>query len=276
MSAAVQTGAVLPEEYLALMAIHRAATRRNQLRVGGIALVCLVACAAVGLFDVERIVSGIPAGWQILREMMPPDFSRWREWLHPLVDTFFMSIAGTAFAVVLGLPLGLCAARTTTAHPLVYAMSRGVLNLLRAIPELIMGIFLVAAVGFGALPGALALGLHSLGMVAKFFAESFEHADPKPIEAAQASGATPMQVVVHAILPQVTPQLIDTILYRWEYNFRASTLLGIVGAGGIGFELMASLRILEYREVAALMLIIFAGVTLVDLLGGVLRKAQLK
>ncbi|KAF1042342.1 MAG: Phosphate-import permease protein PhnE [Herbaspirillum frisingense] len=269
-------GGAAAEKYAGIIAENRAATRRTQLRVGLVVLACLFSLASVGLFDVDRLLSGIPACWKILTEMMPPDFSRWRDWLHPLVDTFFMSIAGTAIAVVLGLPLGLCAARTTAPHAAVYTAARWTLNLLRAIPELIMGIFLVAAVGFGALPGALALGLHSLGMVAKFFAEAFEHADPKPIEAAQASGATPMQVVIHALLPQVTPQLIDTILYRWEYNFRASTLLGIVGAGGIGFELMASLRILMYQEVAALMLIIFAGVTLVDFLGSLLRRAQLK
>lgn len=268
--------ATIPKKYLELIAENRSATRRTQLRATVLALICLFALVSVGLFDLDRLLDGIPACWTILKEMVPPDFSRWRDWLHPLTDTFFMSIAGTAIAVVLGLPLGLCASRTTTPHAVVYTVSRWILNLLRAIPELIMGIFLVAAVGFGALPGALALGLHSLGMVAKFFAEAFEHADPKPIEAAQASGATPMQVIIHALLPQVTPQLIDTMLYRWEYNFRASTLLGIVGAGGIGFELMASLRILMYREVAALMLIIFVGVTLVDYLGSLLRRAQLK
>lgn len=269
-------GGASADKYVGIIAESRSATRRTQLRMGLLVLISLFSLASVGLFDVDRLLSGIPACWKIISDMMPPDFSRWRDWLHPLVDTFFMSIAGTAIAVVLGLPLGLCAARSTTPHPAIYTVSRWVLNLLRSVPELIMGIFLVAAVGFGALPGALALGLHSLGMVAKFFAEAFEHADPKPIEAAQASGASPMQVVVHALLPQVTPQLIDTILYRWEYNFRASTLLGIVGAGGIGFELMASLRVLMYQEVAALMLIIFVGVTLVDFLGGLLRRAQLK
>lgn len=269
-------GALTHDKYQGIISENRQATRRMQLRMAVVMLACLFSLASVGLFDLDRLASGIPACWTILKEMMPPDFSRWRDWLHPLLDTFFMSIAGTSIAVVLGLPLGLCAARSTAPHALVYTASRWLLNLLRAIPELIMGIFLVAAVGFGALPGALALGLHSLGMVAKFFAEAFEHADPKPIEAAQACGATPMQVVLHALLPQVMPQLVDTVLYRWEYNFRASTLLGIVGAGGIGFELMASLRILMYQEVAALMLIIFAGVTLVDLLGGVLRRAQLK
>jgi phosphonate transport system permease protein len=109
-------------------------------------------------------------------------------------------------------------------------------------------------------------------MVGKFFAEAIEHADPKPIEAARAAGAAPFQIVTHAVLPQVLPQLADVTLYRWEYNFRASTVLGVVGAGGIGFELIAALRLLQYDQVAAIMLCILATVTIVDALGGVLRQ----
>ena len=154
-----------------------------------------------------------------------------------------------------------------------HRVARFTLNLLRAIPELIMGILLVAAVGFGALPGVLALGLHSIGMVGKFFAEAIEHADPKPIEAARAAGATPLQVVWRAILPQVMPQMADTTIYRWEYNFRASTVMGAVGAGGIGTQLMGSLRIMDYPQVLAILICIFACVTLVDAFGSRLRRS---
>ena len=214
-----------------------------------------------------RLAEGVPALAQLVDEMTPPDFTRWRSWLSPIVDTFAMSVAGTALAVTLSLPLGLLAAPNTSPHPLVFRATRIALNALRSVPELIMGIFFVAAVGFGALPGVLALGLHSVGMVGKFFAEAIEHADPKPIEAARAAGASPFQVVTHAVLPQVLPQLTDTTLYRWEYNFRASTVLGVVGAGGIGFELIASLRLLQYDQVAAIMLCILGAVTLVDCVG---------
>jgi phosphonate transport system permease protein len=135
-----------------------------------------------------------------------------------------------------------------------------------------MGIVFVAAVGFGALPGVLALGLHSVGMVGKFFAEAIEHVDEAPVEAIRATGATPMQVLYHAVLPQVLPQFADVAIYRWEYNFRASTVMGMVGAGGIGFELIGSLRILQYRQVCAIMLVILAMVTIVDLFSGHLRR----
>ena len=148
---------------------------------------------------------------------------------------------------------------------------RLLLSFLRSVPELIMGIIFVAAVGFGALPGVLALGLHSVGMVGKFYAEAIEHVDPRPIEAARAAGASPFQVITHAVLPQVMPQLADITIYRWEYHFRASAVLGIVGAGGIGFELIAALRMIEYAQVSAILLTILACVIVVDGLGSWLR-----
>jgi phosphonate transport system permease protein len=183
-----------------------------------------------------------------------------------------MSIAGTALAVVLSLPLALIAARNTAPLPALYHVARTLLSFLRSVPELIMGIVFVAAVGFGALPGVLALALHSVGMVGKFYAEAIEHADDKPLEAARAAGATRAQVVTHAVLPQVIPQLADITVYRWEYHFRASTVLGIVGAGGIGFELIAALRLLRYDQVSAILLTILACVLVVDAIGAWLRS----
>lgn len=183
-----------------------------------------------------------------------------------------MSVAGTAVAVLLSFPLAFLAAGNTSPHPIVFQCARTLLNALRSVPELIMGIVFVAAVGFGALPGVLALGLHSVGMVGKFFAEAIEHVDEAPVEATRATGATPLQVLYHAVLPQVLPQFADVAIYRWEYNFRASTVMGMVGAGGIGFELMGALRILQYREVCAIMLVILAMVTIVDWFSGQLRR----
>ncbi|XSG82197.1 MAG: phosphonate ABC transporter, permease protein PhnE [Methyloligella sp. ZOD6] len=240
---------------------------------GAIVFVVVIASAYyTGLLDAARLSEGLPALWTLFTEMLPPDFSAWRDWWKPLLDTLAMSIAGTALAVALSLPLGFLAARNTTPHPVVYRIARTMLNMLRAIPELIMGIVFVAAVGFGALPGVLALGVHSIGMVGKFFAESIEHVDPAPVEAARAAGASPLQVVMHAILPQVSPQMADVSIYRWEYNFRASTVLGMVGAGGIGFELIASLQIMNYQEVAALLILVLVMVSLVDSLGAMLRR----
>lgn len=225
-----------------------------------------------GLFDGERIAEGLPAIGVMFTEMFPPDFTRWRYWVGPMVDTLAMSIAGTTLAIVLSVPLALLAATNTTPGPVTYKVARLILNAFRAIPELIMGIVFVAAVGFGMLPGVLALGLHSIGMVGKFFAEAIEHAHPAPVEAAQATGGTSLQVITHGVIPQVIPQFADVTMYRWEYNFRASTVMGMVGAGGIGTELIGSLRLLDYPQVAAIMIVILVAVTIVDSLSNRLRR----
>jgi phosphonate transport system permease protein len=242
-------------------------------RLAAVLAVVVLSAWATGLFDLARLAEGVPNLARLVGEMLPPDFTNWQSWMKPLFHTLAMSVAGTALAVAFSAVIGFLAARNTTPHPLVYLAARGLLNTLRSVPELIMGIVFVAAVGFGALPGVLALGLHSIGMIGKFFAESIEHADPGPVEAVRAAGARPMQVILNGFLPQVLPQMMDTIFYRWEYNFRASTVMGMVGAGGIGFELMGSLRIMQYQEVAAILLVILVMVTLVDAAGARLRRS---
>lgn len=256
----------------AILDAHRAAAGRQALSVGLVVAVSIVALALTGFFDPARLGEGVPALATLFKEMFPPDFSRWQSWIRPLLDTLAMSIAGTALAVVISLPLALLAATNTSPHPAIYQAARTVLAFFRSVPELIMGIIFVAAVGFGALPGVLALALHSVGMVGKFYAEAIEHVDPKPLEAARAAGATGFQMITHAVLPQVLPQLADITIYRWEYHFRASTVLGIVGAGGIGFELIAALRLLNYAQVSAILLLILACVVVVDATGAALRK----
>lgn len=258
--------------YSDILAAARARSWRALGLGATIVATCLVALAITGFFDALRFIEGAPAIAQLASEMVPPDFTRWQHWLRPLVDTLAMSIAGTALAVIASLPLALLAAPNTTPNAFVYRITRTVLAALRSVPEIILGILFVAAVGFGALPGVLALAFHSVGMVAKFYAEAIEHVDPKPLEAAHAAGATRFQVITHAVLPQVLPQLADITIYRWEYHFRASAVLGIVGAGGIGFELMAALRLIKYDEVAAILLTILACVIVVDGIGSTLRK----
>ena len=257
----------------AILAADRAAGLRGGALAAAVIAVCLVALGISGFFDAERFADGIPAMAQLFSEMVPPDFSRWRSWLKPLLDTLAMSIAGTALAVVISLPLALLAAPNISPHPVIQHATRTLLAFLRSVPEIILGILFVAAVGFGALPGVLALALHSVGMVGKFYAEAIEHVDPKPLEAARAAGATRFQVITHAVLPQVLPQLSDITIYRWEYHFRASAVLGIVGAGGIGFELIAALRLMSYDQVSAILLAILACVLVVDGIGGRLRTA---
>ncbi len=254
-----------------IFAHDRRRARTLALQTAGAVVVVAGACWATGLFDIDRLATGVPDFFDLVGEMLPPNFANGGSWIRPVLDTLAMSVAGTALAVLGSLPLAFLAARNTSPHPAVYQVARVVLNFLRAVPELIMGIIFVAAVGFGALPGVLALGFHSIGMIGKFFAEAVEHVDQRPVEAARAAGAGPLQCIVHAVLPQVLGKMADVAIYRWEYNFRASTILGAVGAGGIGFELIGSLRIMQYTEVSAIILVILLMVTLVDGFGSWLR-----
>jgi phosphonate transport system permease protein len=269
MTGGAQTSAI---DFGALLATERRQSTRTLMVVAAVVASASASAGAVGLFDVARLAEGVPALLHLAGEMMPPAFTDVGAWLRAIADTMAMSIAGTTLAVALSVPLGILAARNTSPHPAVFLAARSVLNLLRSVPELIMGIVFVAAVGFGPLPGVLALGLHSVGMVGKFFSEAVEHADPAPVEAARATGASALQVVWHGVMPQVLPQFADVAVYRWEYNFRASTVMGMVGAGGIGFELMGALRIMQYQEVAAILLLILVLVTAVDATGGLLRR----
>ncbi len=267
-----QSAKLLSREIARVLSVDRSIRLRGSLRIGVILLIAAFCLWVTELADMERMADGLPAIGVLLSEMVPPDFSRWQRWIEPLGETLAMSIAGTAFAIFFSLPLALLAASNTTPNKFSFTFARLLLNTFRAIPELIMGIVFVAAVGFGMLPGVLALGLHSIGMVGKFFAESIEHAHPAPVEAATAAGASQMQVIAHSILPQVYPHFADVTMYRWEYNFRASTVMGMVGAGGIGTELIGSLRILDYQQVAAIMLVILIAVTIVDGLSSLVRR----
>lgn len=249
--------------------------QRWQRRAAIGALTALVVIGSAwhsGLLDVARLARGVPSTINLLREMWPPDFRHAGDWMRPLLDTFTMSVSGTLLAVALSVPLALLAARNTTPHPAAYLVARGVLNLLRAVPELILGIVLVAAVGFGVLPGVLALGLHSVGMVGKFYAEALEQVEAGPVEAVRAAGAHPLQVIWYGMLPQIMPALAGVTIYRWEYHFRASTVMGMVGAGGIGFELIGSLRIMQYREVSAILIVILVMVVGIDAFSSAIRR----
>jgi len=258
--------------------IYRASRRASRLRAlqTGAVVAVVLACLWYGdVFEAQRYVKGLPQAFKILvAEGLPPDFSRYRDWAPALLDTLVTSIAGTAIAVGLSFFVAFLAARNTSPHPVVYLLARGLLNLLRAIPELIMGIIFLVAVGLGLLPGIWALGLHSVGMVGKFFAEAIEHCDAAAVEAVAATGAGRLQVLWHGVLPQVRARMADTAFYRWEYNFRASTVLGMVGCGGIGLEIQTALSLMEYRQLTALLVVLWVCVSAVDSLSNHMRHSS--
>jgi phosphonate transport system permease protein len=151
-----------------------------------------------------------------------------------------------------------------------------VLNALRGINEIIFALIFVAAVGLGPFAGVLALAIHGAGMLGKFFAEAIEEIDAGPVEALRSTGANAAQVVVFGVLPQVIPAWIASTLYRFEVNLRAATILGMIGAGGIGFELVSSMKLFQYQDTATCVLVILAMVMTADFVSSRLRARILE
>lgn len=237
-----------------------------------VALAGIIAYA--GVFDLGRY-DDLPRTLNaLLRDCWPPDFGRWTHWLRPLLETLAMSLASTTLAVLAALPLSAVAARRL--GPIWLSLSvRLVLNAARAIPALIWGIVFVAAVGFGSLPGTLALACHSTGMLGKFFAEILEHADPAPGHALASLGVGPLGVLRFSLLPQCLPRMLDVVLYRAEHNVREATTVGIVGAGGVGLEIVTAFHLFNYREALALLIVLLILVAAFDQIGSLLRARLL-
>jgi phosphonate transport system permease protein len=189
-----------------------------------------------------------------------------------MLETVGMGISGTCLAIVLSIPLGALAARNVNRNKFIYNLVKEVTNFFRAMPELVFALIFVVAVGLGPFAGVLALGLHTAGFLGKFYAEAMENVDPNPVEAVEATGARFLQRLSHSIFPQVLPLFNSYNLFILDRNIRASTIMGLVGAGGIGFELVMTSRMFEYRQMAAMLLVILATIMAVDWLSAYLRK----
>lgn len=246
-------------------------TRSRWSGLTWLAAIGVLAWAAHGSdLQVASLVEGAPYMADFLRRMFPPNVAAAPSLLGPILETLQMAIMGTGLAIVLAAPLGVLAARNVTPHPLLYWGARGVLNALRGINELVFALIFVSSVGLGPFPGVLALAVHTAGMLGKFYADAMEAVGP--IEGVQATGADRLQTIRYAILPQIMPAVVAFNLYRFEVAVRSATVLGLVGAGGIGFQLMTSMRLFKYRDVAMILLVIVALVVLTDLASSQIRK----
>jgi phosphonate transport system permease protein len=222
--------------------------------------------------SLTNIISGVPNMADFFGRMFPPDFSTLRSLIPLTVETVQIAAWGTVIAVLASAPLALLAAHNTSPHPIVYFVTRLFLNLLRSINELIYALLLVSAVGLGPFPGVLAIALHATGMLAKFVAEEIEHVNRGPVEALQAAGAGRMQIILFGIMPQVLPAVVGYVLYRFDVSIRSATVLGLVGAGGLGFSLITSMKMFKYHETATCILAIILLIWAADALSGHLQK----
>jgi phosphonate ABC transporter permease subunit PhnE len=221
--------------------------------------------------DPVRFVRGLPWIVDILGRMLPPDVRVLPAALLGALKTVEIALLGTAVAAVLALPLGVISARNVAAPPLFYP-ARVVLNFFRSVDTLVYALIFVAAVGLGPFPGVLAVIAYTTTSLAKLYSEAIEGIDRGPVDAITATGATRLQILRFGVLPQVLPLFLSYVLYRLETNIRAATVLGFVGAGGIGFYLQTYLRMIDYPAASTVLLVTVAMVMVVDALSSKLRE----
>lgn len=205
---------------------------------------------------------------------LSPNFKDWRYYLSELVTTVQIAVWGTFLAVIAGMPLSLLCSNNV-APPWIVQPVRRLMDACRSINELVWAIFFVVAVGLGPFAGVMAIFINTTGIMAKLFSEAVEASDPRPVEGIRATGATRTQEVLYGIVPQVMPLWLSYSLYRFESNVRGATVLGIVGAGGIGQVLFESIRGFYYAETAALMIMVIMTVAIVDIISQQLRKIMI-
>jgi phosphonate transport system permease protein len=262
----------------------RGRRRRRDTAISGAIFIAVFGCAlVVSEVSPTRLAEGVPGMLGYVRGTLPvlrpqsllADVAEWYwglgQWLVLLGDTLLMAFMGTVLGAVAAVLLSFAASRTLVRSRSIYFLSRRGLEIARTVPELVYALIFVYAFGLGPLPGVLAIAVHSAGALGKLFAEAIENVDRRPVEGVRAAGASRLLVIRFAIVPQVFPVLLSHVLYYLESNTRSATILGVVGAGGIGFQLAERIRLNNWDEVAFIILMILAAVTAIDVCSKTVR-----
>ena len=237
-----------------------------------IAVIAILIWAWIGAeMNPSLLVADAGNMWVLLNDFFPPDFTEWELYAEEMLITLQIAIWGTILSVVAAVPLGILSSENL-APAWVYQPVRRLMDACRAINELVFAMIFVVAVGLGPFAGVMALFIHTTGVLAKLFSEAVEAIETNPVEGVRATGANSVHEIIYGVIPQVMPLWISYSLYRFESNLRSATVLGIVGAGGIGVLLWESIRGFSYPEAAAIIIIIVISVTLVDMTSQVIRK----
>ena len=242
------------------------------------AIVAMIGLFVLGIFalefDLSRLASGLVNLGGFLVLMVPPSTGNWTIFLsdlHLLAETVAIALLGTLLATMPAILLGFLAARNVVAQFVLHFLSRRFLDTVRGVDELIWALIWVNVVGLGPFAGILAVASANFGALGKLFSEAIETADPGPVEGVVSTGGGRLSVTRFGLWPQVAPVIASQVLYYFESNTRSATIIGIVGAGGIGLQLAEQIRTLEFQHVSALILMILVTVALIDWLSGVLR-----
>jgi phosphonate transport system permease protein len=208
---------------------------------------------------------------QYAGEFFPPDFRDWRIFVREMIVTVHIGLWGTVLALLFSVPMGLLSSQNV-APPWVYQPVRRLMDACRAINEMVFAMLFIVAVGLGPFAGVLALAIHTTGTLSKLFSEAVEAIDPRPVEGLRATGANKLVETAYGVIPQVLPLWVSFTLYRFESNVRSASVVGMVGAGGIGVVLYEVIRSFQYAQTCAVLLILIVTVTLIDLASAWLRR----
>ena len=219
----------------------------------------------------QDLITGVHGMADLLRRSFPPDFSQLRNSLWPTLETVDIALFGTMAGVVMALPMAILGAANVSPSRPLYYVARAIIGVTRAVPDLVWALLFVTAVGLGPFPGGLALAVHSIGMLGRLFSEVIEQMDMGPVEALTLTGASRLHIFTHGVVPSVLPSLLGISLYRLDENIRSSLVLGFVGAGGLGFQLLTAMNLFKYREVSLLLIITFVLVMSAERVSAVLR-----
>ncbi len=239
--------------------------------MAGVALLLAWSFHPVEMHNAGMLISDSGNMAVFIKGFLAPNFKEWRAYLGEMVETVQIAIWGTFLAVLFGMPLAILASSNVAPWWVVQPIRR-FMDATRAINEIVLALVFVVAVGLGPLAGVLALFVHNLGIISKLFSEAVEAIDPRPVEGIRATGASRLQEVLYGIVPQVAPLWSSFSLYRFETNVRSATVLGIVGAGGIGHSLYENIRSFQYAETSAIILIVIATVSIIDMISSRLRN----
>jgi phosphonate transport system permease protein len=241
---------------------------------GGVAVLLAISFGPVEVHKANLLVSGSDHMASFLHDFLHPDFGQWRLYVGMMWLTIQIALWGTFFAILIVVLLGLMAARNLV--PMwVWFPVRRVLDVLRSVPDLVVGTIFIVAVGPGPFTGVLALAVNTGGVLAKLFSEAVEAIDRGPVEGVRATGAAPVQEIAWGVMPQVAPLWTSYALYRFESSARSATVLGIIGAGGIGQTLIDSINGFEYSQTGAIVLVVIVAVVAIDMLSQLIRSRLL-
>jgi phosphonate transport system permease protein len=236
-----------------------------------IALAVLIYSGMISDLSFVELIQGTGAMVNLVGKFFPPDFTRWVNYFQATIETIAMGIWGTLLAVIVAIPLSFLASENICPDWIVFPVRR-LLDAMRAINELVFALIFIVAVGLGPFAGVLALFVHTAGTLGKLFSEAIEAIEPGPVEGIRATGASKVQEIIFGVIPQVIPLWTSFTLYRFESNVRSASVLGIVGAGGIGVSLYQNFRAFNYQNVCAILIILVVTVGVIDTISARIRN----